>query len=88
MKKISDKTLILEDQYQLFLQRMKLNEAKMHPQQKVQLKQAFFGACGQLVILFRDVIGGMETEEEAIKAMESIKNQVGQYWDKEAKRYN
>lgn len=73
----------LEHQYQLYLERVNLHEERMHPQQKVQLKEAFFGACGQLLVLFRDDIGALP-EEEAIDKMQGLHDQCLQYWiDKE-----
>lgn len=50
----------LEIQYQLYLQRIELKESEMHPVQKVQLRQAFFGACGQMILLLRDDLAEIE----------------------------
>jgi hypothetical protein len=44
----------LENQYQLYLKRIKLNEFEMMPIQKDQLRQTFIGACGQMLLLLRD----------------------------------
>ena len=44
----------LEYQYQLYLKRVALPESKMHPQQKIETKRAFFGACGQMLMMLRD----------------------------------
>ena len=70
-----NKNFDLDYQYQLYLERMGLVEGKMHPAQKKQLKEAFFGACGQMLDLMRDDIGGLE-EREAINAFEDMVHQV------------
>ena len=56
----------LEFQYQLYLKRVSLKEEKMHPEQKKQLREAFYGACGQMLILLRDDLGALENEEATI----------------------
>lgn len=69
----------IEHQYQLFLKRMALKEEDMHPEQKKQLRQTFYGACGQMLILLRDDIGAL-TENEAIEVMQKMINQIGNYF--------
>jgi hypothetical protein len=75
-----DKKFELEHQYQLYLQRVGLKESAMHPVQKRQIKQAFIGGIGQMLILLRDDVGAIEDEDEAVKVMESLLNQVGDYF--------
>lgn len=77
----------LEYQYQLYLQRVKLDEATMHIEQKIQVRQAFYGAVGQLLILQRDDIGAL-SEREAIGVFESLIAQVDQFWKKDIARHN
>lgn len=81
MENLDEKSFDLEVQYQLYLKRVAFNENNMHPEQKKQLRQTFFGACGQIAILFRDGVGSLE-EDEAIKAYQSILNQVGDFFMK------
>lgn len=69
----------LEHQYQLYLQRGGVPEERMHPVQRVETKRAFFGACGQILILLRDDVGALE-DNEAAKALESLMSQVEKYW--------
>lgn len=75
-----DKQFSLEHQYQLYLKRCNVTEAQMHPVQRKETKQAFFGACGQMLILMRDGIGDIENEDEAVQTMENMINQVSQYF--------
>lgn len=83
----NDKVFNLEHQYQLFLQRMALNENKMHPEQKKQLKETFFGAFGQAVNVFRDEITQLP-DEDAMETMTSIWNQVGDFFIKKKGQLN
>lgn len=75
-----DKKFSLENQYQLYLKRVGITEEQMHPIQRKETKQAFFGACGQMLILFRDGIGAIENENEAVQTMESMMTQVAEYF--------
>lgn len=72
----------IENQYQQYLKLVNLNEGKMHPIQAKETRRAFFGAAGQILILFRDEIGAME-EDDAIQAMDDLKNEVSHFWQKE-----
>lgn len=69
----------LEHQYQFFLNKIGLKEKDMHPVQKVQLKETFFGACGVLLILFRDEITKLE-EDDAVSVMQDMIEQVANYF--------
>ena len=77
-----NKTFDLEHQYQLYLERVKLKEANMHPVQKTETRRAFMGACGQMLILLRDDLGALE-ESKAIETMQDMVNQVQVYFMKE-----
>lgn len=77
----------LEHQYQLYLQRMALSESTMHPQQKIQLRQTFFGASGQMLILLRDELSKLE-EEKAMETLQDLLNQVGNFFLAETNKMN
>lgn len=77
----------LNHQYSLYCQRVGLSEDKMHPQQKVETKRAFMGACGQMLIMLRDDLGALP-EDKAVEQMESMMNQVGEYFLKETNKLN
>ena len=79
MKKID-----LEEQFETYLKKMDLT-GNISRVQYVETKRAFMGACGQMLIIFRDEIGTIENEEEAVKQMKSLWDQVAEYWKKEAK---
>lgn len=69
----------LEYQYQLYLERVGLTEEEMHPEQKRQVKMAFFGAMGQFLVLLEFDIADL-SEDEAVEKLESMKTQVANYY--------
>lgn len=73
-----DKKFSLEYQYQLYLKKCNISEEEMHPVQKKETKQAFFHACGQLLILMRDDVSELE-EDKAVETMVDMTNQVSTY---------
>lgn len=77
----------LEYQYQLYLQRMALSESTMHPQQRIQLRQTFFGASGQMLILLRDELSKLE-EEKAMETLQDLLNQVNNFFLSETNKMN
>ena len=83
MKKVFN----LEHQYQLYLKRIAISESKMHEVQRKETRQAFMGACGQMIFLLRDEVAALP-EDEAIEVLEDMKNQVGDYFMKITNKYN
>lgn len=82
-----DKQFIIEKQYQMYLQRVGLKESSMHERQKVETKRAFFGAWGQMLVLMQGPIPDLP-EPEAIHVLESMIDQVAQFWLTEDNRNN
>jgi hypothetical protein len=74
-----DQKFKLEYQYQLYLKRIALKEEEMHPEQKIQTRQAFFGACGQILLLMHNDIAEL-SEEEGVKILDNLMNQVSSYF--------
>lgn len=85
--KPTDPIFNLEHQYQLYLKRVNLNEYTMHPVQKIETKRAFMGGVGQLLFLMRDDMTELG-DEEAMGVLESLKNQVGKYWNQQTRGSN
>lgn len=77
----------LDHQYQLYLKRVGLSETLMPPSQMRETKRAFMGACGQILIMLRDDVGKLE-ENDAITTLDSLINQVSNFWLTETKRVN
>jgi hypothetical protein len=69
----------LEEQYRLYLLRMSLRETEMHPQQRLQLKQTFYGSAGQMLIMLRDDVSALP-EEQAVAALDDLIQQVVNYF--------
>ncbi len=81
MKK-DDKRFNLEHQYQLYLKRVGANEDEMGETQCKEMRQAFMGACGQMLILLRDDVGELEEDEDAMYVLSDMLKQVSDYWIK------
>jgi hypothetical protein len=77
------KGFLLNNEFQKYLKKVNLSADKMHPLQLQETKRAFFGACGQMLVLLRDDISILE-ESDAIQVLESLDKQVGDFWINEA----
>lgn len=77
----------IENQYKLYLQRMKLDEKIMPQVQRIETKRTFYGAFGQLLMLLQNEIPEL-SDEEAIKTLDSMINQVGQFFINETHKQN
>lgn len=75
------KELDLEVQYKTYLQKMQLDETKMHPVQKLETKNAFMAGCGQTLVLMLEVIGAMKDEDRAVLHLEDLLNQANFYFE-------
>jgi len=68
----------IEEQYQLYLKRIGLPEKMMHPKQKVQLRQTFFGAWGQFLLMIQE--GDEMTDEKFGENIDNMTNELKEYW--------
>jgi hypothetical protein len=79
-----DEQFKVSTQYQLWLERMQLPpEEKLHPEQRKQLKEAFYGAWGQCMLIMRDELSDVadqKGEDAAVEIMEAMYNEVKAYW--------
>jgi hypothetical protein len=75
-----DKKFTVEYQYQLFLERMNLHEDRMHPQQKLQLKQAFYGAVSQFLFLVQDDMAELE-QDKILEVFSGMMGELSDYWN-------
>lgn len=75
-----DKKFTIAEQYRLYLQRVNLKEKDMHPTQKKQLKQAFYGAYGQSLISMRDDIAALP-EEDGVKVLDAQMREVLEFFN-------
>jgi len=77
----------IENQYKLYLQRMKLDESKMPTVQRVETKRVFYGAFGQLLMLLQNDISAL-SDDEAFKTLDNMITQVGQFFMNETHKQN
>ncbi len=68
----------VEHMYQVYLEKVNLDESKMHPVQKEETKRAFYGALGQMVI-FMDNVADLP-EEEGATAIIDFRKEVSEFW--------
>lgn len=81
----------LNHQWGLFLERCSLKEVKMPEDQRREMKRAFFGACGQLLILMKDELADYsdkEGDEAAANVLQNMLDQVGDFWQKEMDKHS
>ena len=69
----------LDYQFSLYLQRVDLDPEKMPEMQLTELKRAFMGACGQMLILFIEDIPSLE-DKNAQKQFAGMVDQCKAYW--------
>lgn len=77
----------IENQYKLYLKRMNLNEDKMPKTQIIETKRAFYGAFGQLLMLLQNDITSL-SDEQALKTLDNMINQVGHFFLNETHKQN
>jgi Uncharacterized protein conserved in bacteria len=77
----------VEYQYQMYLGLIGLDENKMHPEQRKQLREAFYAAFGMALVLLRDDVGALP-EDTAIKVLDHLLTQTFDYWHKKGIRNN
>lgn len=76
----------LNNQWSLFLGRCGMSAITMPEDQKREMKRAFFGACGQILIVFRDELNDYadkKGEVAAANVMQNMLDQVSTFWQKE-----
>ena len=77
----------IEYQFAHYLKLMGLPIDKMPAEQTAQLKQAFYGAWGQLLL----VLGGNSfdkmTEDESVERLEYMESQVSQFFEIEVLKH-
>lgn len=74
------KIIDLNKQFELYLQRAGISHLPKNSVQYSELRRAFMGAAGQLLIIFREEIGAIEDEDEAVDTMHDMLVQVNDFW--------
>lgn len=76
----------LEHQFTLYLQRAGVTRADLPPVQYMEMRRAFYGGLGQMFFLITQDVGKLK-ERAQMETLQSLMDQVGEYWDKEAKSH-
>lgn len=77
----------LNFQFKVYLSLVGLEENKMSEIQLQEIKRAFMGACGQMLLMFRDDITKL-TDEQAIQTMQELLDEASKYWENETNYKN
>lgn len=72
----------LEDEYQAYLKRVDLSEAKMPAVQQIETRRAFMGGCGQMLVAMTETVGA-QPEEEAMHTIADMFAQVSKFFNDE-----
>jgi hypothetical protein len=73
--------------YTAYLKSVGLKQSKMSLGQNRELRRAFFGACGMMMVKLRDDIGTLP-EDQAVKVLEDMFHQVNEFFLKENNKLN
>lgn len=71
----------LENQWKKYLKLGEVKESDLMSIQKQEMRRAFFGGMGQMMILIRDEVGLIKDEEKAVEALQDMLNQIAQFWN-------
>jgi hypothetical protein len=77
----------LESQYQKYLKLVKLNESEMGETQRIVMKRTFYGSFGVALTVLRDDLSKLE-EEKAVKTLQDMFDQVGNFFLNETNQHN
>lgn len=86
-RKPTDLVFKISHQYNLFLQRGKLDASKMSPIQYNEMKKAFFAAWAQFYRLTSDQFAEL-TLDETVQVMENFETELKEFWTEQVKDYN
>lgn len=84
MKKI---ITTVEEHYQFYLEKMGLDESKMHPTQRTETRRVFFGSWGQLLMFMQNDIVEL-SDQEGFQILDGMVNEVGQFFINEVHNQN
>lgn len=77
----------LENEFQNYLRMVGLDTAPLPEYQLTEMRRAFMGGCGQLLVLFRDVMGTVPDQKTFDLYMKSMISQLTNFWTVENKKY-
>lgn len=75
----------IRHQFTLYLQRCGVTREMLPPDQLTEMSRAFYGACGQMIFLFRDDLTALK-EEEIPVVMEAMCDELEAFWTEEQRK--
>lgn len=87
MIKLEENPFNLDHCYKFYLQTVKLKESEMSAIQRQETKRAFIGACGVILVVLKKDLSELK-EDDAIKMLQSMFDQVTEFYMKETNRQN
>jgi len=78
----------VKDLYAFYLQKMGLNESQMHPVQKRQVKDAFYGGLGMFITCIEEPEIANLPSGQFDEVIESFNQEIQDYWIQMALRGN
>jgi len=73
----------IEHQWKLYLERAQVKDEDLPEDQRREMRRAFFGAVGQMLILMRDDMTDLadkKGDEKAVDMLQDMLNQVSNFW--------
>lgn len=77
----------LETYYQLFLEKINLKESEMPIEQSMEIKRAFMGGAGSMLLIMRDILPQLR-EDDAEQFFNSLFTQVQAFWINQIAKQN
>lgn len=74
----------VEYHYQKLLAQLGHSEENMHPEQKKQLKEVYYGAFGQILVMLREDITAFD-KDEAIIILQEFVDQIHYFFEEATK---
>lgn len=74
----------IDQQWRRFMERCGIDPKEFPEIQIQEMSRAFYGAMGQMLLLFRDELAELE-EIDGIKALENMLNECVKFWEEQNK---
>lgn len=81
------KKVNLEEQWKKYLNLVAVKESELPQIQRQEMRRAFFGGMGQVLVLGREVISLM-SEKDQVKILQDMADQVARFWRQENEKEN
>lgn len=81
-----DPVFSIEFQYKAYLEQVGLSEDRMKPFQKIETKRAFMAGFGKSLVVMRNDISMLPTNDDQIDVMQDLYSQTVKFWSEEEKR--